>query len=205
MKDSAPIANRQPSQAWRLFISIELPREVRHKINQHIDALRRELPDARASWTREENLHLTLKFFGDTAVERVEAVSAALKASADQIPPFEMELGGCGVFPSRGKPSVLWIGINDSSNKLQKLHASLETECARAGFPRDQRPFHPHLTIARIRHPKHARDLAELHHSASCDSQMILVSDICLVRSELSSQGSRYTILTRHELTRSRD
>jgi RNA 2',3'-cyclic 3'-phosphodiesterase len=193
------------SKSWRLFIAIELPAYVRQKIRQHVDTLRRELPDARASWTREDNLHLTLKFFGDTPVERVESVSTALRFAANHVSPFEMELSGCGAFHTRGKPNVLWIGINDPSNNLHKLYESLENECARVGFDRDQRPFHPHLTIARIRHPEHARELAELHRSTSCNSQMIEVSDVCLVRSELSSQGSRYTILSRHELTQLRD
>jgi len=200
MKDSAPIANRQPSQAWRLFISIELPREVGYKIKQHINALRRELPDARASWMREENLHLTLKFFGDTAVERVEAVSGALKASADQIPPFEMELGGCGVFPPRGKPSVLWIGINDQSGNLQKLYEALEDECVKAGFDRERRPFHPHLTIARLRQSHDSRCLADLHRQVGFAPVKVTVEDVCLIRSELSPEGSRHTIIARHRL-----
>ena len=188
------------SKSWRLFIAIELPAEVRHKIKQHIDGIRRELPDARASWTREENLHLTLKFFGDIPVERVEAVSAALRAAANQIPPFEMEISACGAFPTNGKPNVLWIGINDPSNSLHKLHESLETECAKAGFDSDRRPFHPHLTIARIRNPRHAGSLANLHHESVFDSLLVEAGNVCLFRSELSGQGSRYTIVARHDL-----
>lgn len=187
-------------ESWRLFIAIELPATVRHKIKQHIDRIRRDLPEARASWTREENLHLTLKFFGDTPVERVEAVSAALKLAANQISPFEVEISGCGAYPTRGKPKVLWIGMNDPSNGLHELHGSLENECARAGFPRDRRPFHPHLTIARLRQSHEARRLANLHGKFGFDSVSFGVADICVIMSELSSEGSRYTVIARQRL-----
>jgi len=158
------------------------------------------MPDARASWTREHNLHLTLKFFGDTAVERVEQLSQALKAAAKQAQPFEIELGGCGAFPPRGKPNVLWIGIKDPSNTLHKLYESLESECATAGFERERRLFNPHLTIARIRNPRNGRALAELHQATVFDSQPVEVNDVCLIRSELGSEGSRYTVVARHQL-----
>src|SRR5215510_15207620 len=146
----------KPDESWRLFIAIELPEAIRHKVRQHIDRLRHELPEARASWTPEQNLHLTLKFFGDVRVPRIELISEALRRATTQVVPFEIEVGGCGAFPPRGKPNVLWIGIDDSSASLQRLHAALETECERAGFPCDQLSFHPHLTIARLRRQQDA-------------------------------------------------
>jgi 2'-5' RNA ligase len=190
----------EASEAWRLFVAIELPAAIRRRIQQHVDRIRRELPDARASWTREENFHLTLKFFGDTPVERVEAVSAALKRAAGRIPLFKMQLSGCGVFPTRGKPNVLWIGINDPTNNLQRLHQSFEDEFARLGFHRDERAFHPHLTIARIRNPKHARSLGDVHQRTDFGALSVEAVEVCLIRSELSSAGSRYTVVARHKL-----
>ena len=187
-------------KSWRLFIAIELPADVRQKITRHIDRLRNELPDVRASWIRENNLHLTLKFFGDVPVERVEAVSVALKRAANKIHSFEIQIDGCGAFPPQGRPNVLWTGINDPSGSLQRLNGALEDECANAGFQRDQRPFHPHLTIARIRNPQNARQLAALHQETAFNSLLVKVSDVCLIRSELNPEGSRYTIVGRHQL-----
>ncbi len=184
---------------WRLFIAIEIPSDVRYRIKQHIDRLRRELPDVRASWTREENLHLTLKFLGDTPVGKAEALSQAVQLAANTLSPFELVVGGCGAFPPRGKPNVLWIGIDDPSAKLGKLHQNLEDECARVGFAQDERAFHPHLTIARLRKPQGSRRLAELHEEIGFDSVTVNVSDVCLIRSELSSEGSRYTVLSQHQ------
>jgi 2'-5' RNA ligase len=82
---------------------------------------------------------------------------------------------------------------------LQKFHEALETECERHGFPRDQRSFHPHLTIARLRHSQDARHLGELHQSCAFRSMSIKVNDACLIRSELSPEGSRYTVIARHQ------
>jgi len=185
-------------KSWRIFIAIELPADVRQKITRHIDRLRNKLPDVRASWIREQNLHLTIKFFGDILVERVEAASESLKGAANKIQSFEIQIDGCGAFPPRGRPNVLWMGIDDPSGNLQRLHGALEDECAKAGFERDQRPFHPHLTIARIRNPQNARQLAALHQETDFNSLLVKVSDVCLIRSELNPEGSRYTIVARH-------
>lgn len=192
--------DKDPNESWRLFIAIELPAEIRHTINQHIDRLRADLPEVRASWVREQNLHLTLKFFGDTPLERIEPVSRALQAAATGMTQFEIVIRDRGAFPPRGKPSVLWIGIADPSANLNKLHNALENECERAGFARDARSFHPHLTIARLRGSPGARKLAELHKSTELEALRVRVHDVCLIRSELSSAGSRYTVVARHEL-----
>lgn len=189
----------KPAEVWRLFIAIELSPNVRQKIKAHIHRLRTALPDVRASWTREDNLHLTLKFLGDVPVNQIESVSQALMRAAIQISDFDLVIRDCGSFPSRGKPNVLWIGINDASSNLRKLHAAVEDECAKAGFDRDQRSFHPHLTIARLRNPKGARSLAELHQQIGFEPVSVKVSDVCLIRSELSSAGSRYTVIARHD------
>jgi len=197
-------------ESWRLFIAIELTQPVRHKIKEHIDRLRTALPDVRASWTRAENLHLTLKFLGDIPVSKVESLSQALLRAAKLATPFETVIQDCGVFPPRGKPNVLWIGIGthasgvlpskESTSPIQWLHRTIEDECKAAGFARDQRKLHPHLTIARLRRPHGARELAELHQAIGFEPLSLKVADVCLIRSELSSAGSRYTVIARPEL-----
>jgi RNA 2',3'-cyclic 3'-phosphodiesterase len=185
---------------FRTFIAMELPADLRAKISAHIDYLRRQLPDVRASWVREGNLHLTLKFLGDTPVARIESVSAALLKAANETTAFEIRIGGCGAFAPRGKPSVLWIGIEDPSGGLKALHANIEESCAAVGFARDSRQFHPHLTIARLRQAHGTKELAELHRKSGFPTLIAPVNDVCLIRSELSSAGSRYTVIARNEL-----
>src|SRR2546426_7495172 len=84
---------KPPDESWRLFIAIELPATLRGRVQDHIDQSRKAVPDARASWTREENLHLTLKFLGDAPVTRVEALSQAVARAATEVSPFEIIVG----------------------------------------------------------------------------------------------------------------
>ena len=190
-----------PDESWRLFIAIELPARVRQRVEQHIARLREAVPEARASWTREENLHLTLKFLGDTPVTKVEALSQATQHAASRVSRFEIVVGGGGAFPPRGQPRVLWIGIEDPSGQLALVHRVLEDECDAAGFAREQRPLHPHLTIARLRQPQGSRRLAHVHQEIGFDRETVLVSDLTLIRSELRSEGSRHTVVARHSFS----
>jgi RNA 2',3'-cyclic 3'-phosphodiesterase len=186
-------------ESWRVFIAIELPAGVRQKLKAHIGGLRESVPEASASWSREDNLHLTLKFLGDTPVSRIESLSQATKTAASAVSAFELVVKGCGAFPPRGQPRVLWIGVEDPSGQLSRLHQALEDECAQAGFAREQRSFHPHLTIARLRKPHGSRQLAIRHQEIGFEAETVGVSALAVVRSELRSEGSRHTVISRHE------
>ena len=187
-------------ESWRVFIAIDLPSLLRQRIAHHINRLRDSNPDARASWGREENLHLTLKFRGEIPVTTAEALSNAAQAAARAIDQFDLVVGGCGAFPAQAAPRVLWLGIEDPSGKLAALHRAIEDECERAGFAREPRDFHPHLTIARLRKPQGSRQLAAVHEELGFSPEAVSVSQIVVIRSELSSEGSRYTVLARHPL-----
>jgi len=189
---------KEPTEHWRVFIAIELPSVVRKSLSDHIHGLRKALPDVHASWSREENLHLTLKFLGNTPVTKIEALSQVPYNAAVRFSPFDLIVGRCGAFPPRGQPRVLWIGIDHPSGKLAELHRSLEDECTKAGFAREERPFHPHLTIARLRKPQGSRQIARLHEEMGFTNQRVSVSEMVLFRSELLSEGSRHTAISRH-------
>jgi 2'-5' RNA ligase len=191
---------QSPIETWRVFIAIELPANLRTRVINHIDHLRSAVPEARAGWSREDILHLTLKFLGDVPFTKVEQLSTAAAIAASKVAPFEIVVEGCGSFPVRGQPRVLWVGIDDPSGKLSELNHALEDECANAGFAREARAFHPHLTIARIRQPQGSRQLAELHKEVSFGANRARVSELVIVRSELRSEGSLHTIIGRHGL-----
>lgn len=216
--------------SFRTFIAIEVPADIRRAIKNHINLLRAEFPDVRASWSRADNLHLTLKFLGDVPVERITPLSEALAGAALTIKPFELIVGDGGRFPPHGKPKVLWIGCADdatvsssnevpnvggslaswefpasdserpSSPPLSFLYEAIENACAGVGFPREARSYHPHLTIARLREAQGARALAERHTKIGFAPQTFPVSEVVLFRSELSSKGSVHTVLSRHKL-----
>lgn len=183
---------------WRVFCAIEIPRDVRDQLLAHIEHLREAVPQAQASWSRAESIHLTLKFFGNIEQDQVERLSAAASRVTRRYSPFQIGLGGSGIFPPRGTPRVLWIGVNDPSGQFADMQQQFEIECAKEGFPKDERAFHPHLTLARIRKPPGSRTLAESHKGIEFEPVEVSVSELLLFRSELSSEGSKYTIISRH-------
>ena len=165
---------------------------------RHIACLKQAVPDAPASWARETNLHLTLKFLGEIPPTIVPDFSNAVSRAVVDIKSFPIRFEETGAFPTRGQPRVLWIGTNDYSGKLAELHAKVEEESALAGFAKEVRPFHPHLTVARLRNPQHARALATVHTQMKFEPVEATVSELLVIRSELSSEGSNYTLVSRH-------
>ena len=188
------------SHSWRLFCAFELPASLRSQIDQHSQKVREAVPEAAASWSRPENIHLTVKFFGNVDQQRVDVISAAAARVVKEFSPIQIAVGKTGVFPRPSRPQVLWIGIDDASRALANLHKQLEHEFAREGFPKEDRPFRPHLTIARIRKPYNSDRLAEAHLGMEFSSVTIELSELVLFRSELSSKGSKYTPISRHRL-----
>jgi 2'-5' RNA ligase len=185
---------------WRVFCAIELSQTARRLVLAHIARLKERVPHAKASWARDANLHLTLKFLGEIPRPSVADFSKAVSLAVTEVPPFSMRLEQTGIFPTHGQPRVLWIGINDQSTKLAELHARLEEESAQVGFAKETRPFHPHLTIARLRQADSARALATAHKQMEFDPLEIAVAELLVIRSELSSEGSKYTVVSRHAL-----
>jgi 2'-5' RNA ligase len=186
--------------SWRVFCAVELPDELPAQLRDYIAQLRQEVPEAAASWSRVENIHLTLKFFGNVAVERIESISAAVARAMKEFAPFQIAVGGTGVFPKPSRAQVLWIGINDPSGKLLELQQRLENECAKEEFEKEGRAYRPHLTIARIRKPDGARRLADAHLQKQFKLTQLTLTELIVFRSELSSQGSKYTALSHHQL-----
>ena len=172
---------------WRVFCAVELPHEIRAQLEDHIARLRKEMPDVAASWSRVENIHLTLKFYGNVEVDRIATISAAVEQAVQNVGPFEIGVGKTGSFRSQ----VLWIGVSDPSETLTTLHQRLGSE---------DRSYRPHLTLARIRRPEGARRLVDAHLQMEFETVSVLVKEVVLFRSELSPKGSRYTAISKHGL-----
>ena len=189
-----------PSATWRVFCAIDLPENARASLIAHIKKLKEAVPDAHASWGREGSIHLTLKFLGDIPQASLQNLSAAASRAAAGLAPFTTRLEGTGVFPPHGSPRVLWIGVSDLEGKLGELQTSLEAESEKAGFLSEIRAFHPHITLARLRQPQHARSLASAHKAMEFEPAEIAVTELLVIRSELRSEGSKYTTISRHSL-----
>jgi RNA 2',3'-cyclic 3'-phosphodiesterase len=176
----------------RLFVALELPPEVRGTIG----ALIRELKplDEAWKWTRAENLHITLKFLGETPADQVDGIVTALKQVTFERP-VELGFRGIGFFPNERRPSVLWVGI-DEQTELPTLAKNIDIELESVGFAREEREFTPHLTLARSKAGRVSARMSEaLAGHAELDFGIILASEFHLIRSELKSTGALYTTL----------
>jgi 2'-5' RNA ligase len=186
-------------QHWRVFCALELPQHVCDRVLQHIAKLKESTPQARASWARAANLHLTIKFLGDISQHGVDDLSAAAARAAASVEPFHLRVDQSGVFPQRGPAKVLWLSVEDLAGTLTRLQTTLEEEFALAGFAKEARPFHPHLTVARLRQAQDARALTSAHKSLRFEPVEFEVRELLVIRSELSSEGSKYSIISRHD------
>jgi len=186
--------------SWRVFCAVELPDVVRARLEDHVRRLRKEFPDAAASWSRVENIHLTLKFFGNVEVKRIARISEAAQRVARQFSTFQIGVGETGVFPRPSRPQVLWIGVNDPSGQLSALQEKFENECAAEGFEKENRAYRPHLTIARLRKPEGARQLANAHLQMKFEPVDVELKELVVFRSELSPKGSKYTVISAADL-----
>ncbi len=180
----------------RTFIAIELPAEIQAGLSQ---VLKQLSPSTKAvRWVQAGNIHLTLKFLGDTAVDKVEQLKSALKQEALIHTPFEIEAGTLGAFPSLRRPRVIWVGVQAPA-ELAVLATGIETATIPLGFPPEGRPFSAHLTLGRVSQhasPDEVNKLAELLLKTQVGSLgSARVNGVHIFRSDLRPSGAIYTSL----------
>ena len=137
----------------RLFVGVPLPHDAASEIESIVERVR-AMPLAEGArdvrWVRLDGLHLTLRFLGPTLPDRVDATVDAVAQAARSAPgPFEIELAGAGSFPPGRRPRTLWIGLEAGAEPLGDLARSTQNALQDAGWPAEERPFRPHLTVAR--------------------------------------------------------
>ena len=187
----------------RSFIAIELPEEAKRGLAR----LRSELERTEHSfvkWVNPESIHLTLKFLGNISFKQVAEVTEAMKKATQGISPFRLEISGLGAFPNLKQPRVLWVGIGGEVDKLSRLQQNIDSALTPLRFAKEERPFTPHLTLARIRQgalPLERKVLGELVVSTSFESKYrVAVEAISLMRSQLTPAEAIYTCLPWVEL-----
>ncbi|HEX6729974.1 MAG TPA: RNA 2',3'-cyclic phosphodiesterase [Pyrinomonadaceae bacterium] len=185
---------------WRIFCAIEIPAEVQRRVLAHADHLRAAAPGVHASWTKMDNIHLTLKFFGNVELDKISNISKAADEVARHFSPIKVRVDGTGVFPKHGPARVLWIGLNDPAGMLVDLQKEFDDVCTAEGFAAEDRAFHPHLTVARLRSPQGARAVGECHKETKFEAIDFTAAELTVFRSELSSKGSKYSVISKHPL-----
>jgi 2'-5' RNA ligase len=181
----------------RLFIALDIPAEIRARINEYAERVRSYAPEAR--WARVEGLHVTLKFIGevkDAKAAEIKSALAAVKAG-----PFDVTFANVGFFPAPKSPRVFWIGV-EAGDPLPALAAAIDDELVKLDITREERAYHPHLTLARAAADPHVlKALAPLLNlEPSPHFGTMAARDFFLYQSQPQKGGSKYTKLERYAL-----
>ena len=178
----------------RSFIAVSLPDTVKSDLDEIANRLRPEGPAAR--WVPAVNVHITLKFLDEIDPDQVEPLTQAITEAARGTQPFEIKLGGFGVFPNPRRARVFWVGIESGVEILIGLARAIDHQTNKLGFPREKRAFSAHLTLARLRQPGPVDQLLAAAAEIPYCSVTIPVSRINLMRSVLAPGGAQYSILS---------
>jgi 2'-5' RNA ligase len=180
----------------RSFIAIELPPEIKLTLTRLQNRLK---SDSRApvKWVDPDSIHLTLKFLGNISTALTDKISAMLEEACRGMHPFSLEIGGLGVFPNERRVRVVWVGLTGETEKLGQLQKRIDDSLAPLGFQVENRPFTPHLTLARVREqatPDERQSLGRLVSGAAMEgSSSLNVNAVHLMRSQLTREGPIYT------------
>ncbi len=167
----------------RLFVAIDLP----ERIKDDITATYMALPGAR--WVPEDQLHLTLRFIGEVPGDAAERVRNALRPVAG--PSFTLSLKGIGFFPPRKDPHILWVGIVENE-EIIRLQARIERAIIAAGIDPDNRKFHPHITVARLKGTPPQKVAVYVTHHSLFATESFAVSSFLLYSSTLGKEGAHH-------------
>ncbi|MHB1133054.1 MAG: RNA 2',3'-cyclic phosphodiesterase [Chloroflexota bacterium] len=189
----------------RLFIALELPAKVRDELGRQQADLRalvaqQNLPAGSSlKWTAPEGIHLTLKFLGEVTEKSVATLVEAMAAACARRAPLALTLAGRGAFPNALRPRILWVGIGGEVAALEQLQKAVDLQVGKLGFFPEDRPFSPHLTLARVRQQASAEErqsVAALLSQAQPPAPLAFVArQVNLFRSELRPTGASYTAL----------
>ncbi len=177
----------------RCFISLELPEELKKNIYGYIEKLKAAGADVK--WIPPENLHLTLKFLGNTQEELLKDINERLFSLAKSYERFSLQVSGAGAFPNIKYPRVIWLGVHDSE-EIIKLQRDIDESMAGLGFEKDDKQFTPHLTIGRVKSMRNKDALIkELATLKEVDFGKIGVNNITMMKSELKPGGAEHVKL----------
>jgi RNA 2',3'-cyclic 3'-phosphodiesterase len=181
------------SEVVRAFVALPLRPETLAVVEERCRPLREHAPQVR--FARPETLHLTLRFLGETELERLERMLPSLERAAAGCPLSFGRLAGLGIFPPRGEPRVLWLGI-DLEAPVMTLQRDVERLAVDEGFPLERRPFRPHLTLGRFRPGGRRPALPEVEPVPAPLERLVLF------RSQLRPEGAAHTPIASFALGR---
>ncbi len=182
----------------RLFIAVRPPDDALAAVASAREALRERTGLEAVRWVRDENLHVTLAFLGDTDSARIDELVDAMERAAAAAGPIDLELAAPGAFPNLRRPRTLWVGVTDRDGALGRLERDLRAALVDLGYELDEKPFRPHITIGYVRKrtdPRQRRAIGDAVGEADSPHRTFRVDELVLVKSTLGPGGSRYSDL----------
>lgn len=178
----------------RAFIAVELPPAAREELARVGRTLAESTTPGSVRWVRPEQMHLTMRFLADTPVAQLPAIMAVIDAAAGDVPAFALALGGLGGFPNPRRPRVIWAGLDGGEREQSLLHRlknGLDQRLASLGYAAEDKPFHAHLTLGRVKDPT---GLNQLDWAVSVAPLPVPMDALHLIESQLRPDGPIYTI-----------
>ncbi len=182
----------------RLFIAIETPADIKEQIAVICKKL--QTADADVRWEPPAKFHTTLRFLGPTNPDLLPEIVSILERLCNSCPPMQIRYSGIGCFPSLKRPRSIWIGVHEESGELARLQLAINQALNTLGFQQEDKAFSPHVTLGRIKGLKNINPLLAIMESTTFESQPTVASHVDLLKSELHSEGSVYTILNKFSL-----
>jgi RNA 2',3'-cyclic 3'-phosphodiesterase len=183
----------------RSFIAVEVPLKTKQELSNLQEGLKQACGHCPARWVAPDAIHLTLKFMGDVPVPKLDLVKRSILQAVAGVDSFDLVLAGLGAFPSLENPNLVWVGLSGEVENLFNIQKRLEHLLAGQGFSPENRPFSPHLTLARVRGEATAADrkrLGQAIGSMACKTDNgIPVHQVSLIKSQLAQAGPIYTII----------
>jgi 2'-5' RNA ligase len=178
----------------RSFLAIEVSAPVLKRIERIQQDLKSSDPDVR--WVSPGKIHLTLKFFGDLEESQVDSLMSSIEKPVRSTQPFQLKVHGTGAFPNPKNPRIVWVGFAEGKEALSHLQRQLESSLEKVGFPPEDRSFHPHLTLGRVKSSRGKGALsAKIEKYREEDYGEFQVESVVLFKSDLKPSGPVYTAL----------
>jgi len=182
-----------------MFIAVELDPTLRKRLVEVQDFLDRS--GANVKWVEAENIHLTLKFLGDTDPALVVEICKVIEKATENEVPFEVPVVGVGSFPHSGPPRIIWAAALDEGEHLARIYNTINSGLVPLGIPFEKHRFVPHITLGRMRSLKGADSLKKLLlNYSNTEFGSVAVDMLTLFSSELTDKGPIYTPLATIEL-----
>lgn len=185
----------------RTFLAIDVGAAIRDQLI----ALQEDLATiaAEVKWVEPENLHLTLLFLGEVPQRETIDICRAAQKAVRAMPAFEMSIEGVGCFPNPRRPRTLWVGVGRGADEVCAVHDAIEAPLLDLGnYRRETRAYTPHVTLGRVKSEEETNEAlakAITQHQKWSAGELI-VNEVCVMRSELASDGPTYTVMGRAKL-----